>query len=573
MTETLKITSERVDDIPLLLAHMERMGLQSLLDEYFPTHGNWQGLSLGQVTIVWLAHILSQADHRLNHVQPWAEWRQETIKGCLRQEMRVLDFSDDRLADILGILSNDEKWAAFESALGQRLLRVYDLGSKTMRLDSSTFSGYWNVSADGLFQRGHSKDKRPDLPQLKVMVATIDPLGMPVVTDVISGNRADDPLYIPAITRVRAGLGKRGLLYVGDCKMAASGTRAFIQSGGDFYLCPLPQVQLPPEELEQYLRPVWAKEQELHTIQRKKVGGEEESIAEGFELTVAVNGTVEGEQTTWAERRLVIRSFNKAKRASKALQERLTKAKDNLAALNERRRGKKHFRDVESLQEATEKIVKRYRVEGLMRLQYREEVQQRQVRRYRDRPARVETTREVFVEVEVDEEAVEEAKRRLGWRVYATNSPATLLPLDRAVLAYRDEYIVERAFGRLKGRPLSLTPMYLQQDDHATGLVRLFSIALRVMTLLEFVVRRSLAKTGEELTGLYAGNPKRATARPTAERLLEAFQQITLTIIREPHQIRRHITPLSKLQLRVLELLGFSPEIYTRLCANSPVPP
>ena len=61
--------SERVDDIPLLLAQMERMGVPSLLDEFFPTHGNWQGLSLGWTTTVWLVHIISEGDHRLNHVQ------------------------------------------------------------------------------------------------------------------------------------------------------------------------------------------------------------------------------------------------------------------------------------------------------------------------------------------------------------------------------------------------------------------------------------------------------------------------------------------------------------------------
>ena len=51
------------------------------------------------------------------------------------------------------------------------------------------------------------------------------------------------------------------------------------------------------------------------------------------------------------------------------------------------------------------------------------------------------------------------------------------------MLAYRSAYLVERSFGRLKGRPLSLTPMYVQRDDHATGLIRLLAVAWRVLTL------------------------------------------------------------------------------------------
>jgi transposase len=56
--------------------------------------------------------------------------------------------------------------------------------------------------------------------------------------------------------------------------------------------------------------------------------------------------------------------------------------------------------------------------------------------------------------------------------------------------------------------------MYLNRDDHATGVIRLVSIGLRVLTLLEFLVRRQLAQEEGALAGLYAGNPKRTTDRP-----------------------------------------------------------
>ncbi len=90
--------------------------------------------------------------------------------------------------------------------------------------------------------------------------------------------------------------------------------------------------------------------------------------------------------------------------------------------------------------------------------------------------------------------------------------------------------------GRLKGRLLSLRPMDVPRDDHATGLMRLLSIALRVLTLLECVGRRQLGAEDAKLAGLYAGNAKRETARPTAERLLEALQETTLTLIEGPQQ-------------------------------------
>jgi hypothetical protein len=55
----------------------------------------------------------------------------------------------------------------------------------------------------------------------------------------------------------------------------------------------------------------------------------------------------------------------------------------------------------------------------------------------------------------------------------------------------------------------------------------LLSLGLRILTLIEFVVRRKLHDEGEALLGLFPGNPQRATARPTTERILSAFKVIS----------------------------------------------
>src|SRR5205085_3985715 len=185
----------------------------------------------------------------------------------------------------------------------------------------------------------------------------------------------------------------------------------------------------------------------------------------------------------------------------------------------------------DSLQQAAQAILKEQRVEGLLRLVIEEHVTQRAVRAYGTRPAAVRVERTYELRSEVDAAAVSAAIRRLGWRVYASNHPQQTLELSQAILAYREEYLVERGFGRLKGKPLSLSPMYVQSDQRATGLVRLLSIGLRVLTLLEFSVRQHLADSQATVAGLYAGNPKRATNRPTAEALLGAFKGLHLSLV------------------------------------------
>jgi transposase len=561
--QQLDVQTERVEDLPILIAKLERMKIRELIDRHFKPHGNWQGCSLGTVVVVWLTYILSEGDHRMSEVQEWVAARLNTLGLCLKTDLRPEDVSDDRLAIALNLLGLDENWQSFECDLTQGLLRVYDLKNNRVRLDSTSGSGYWQVTENGLFQFGHSKDHRPDLPQFKVMLATLDPLGLAVGIQVVSGEKADDPLYIPAIDQVRENVGRKGLLYVGDSKLMSLETRLHLAAGGDSYLGPFSKVQISDEVLGKLLSPVWSGEQTLSQVERNG-----ELIAEGFETSLELTGQ-QGEQSIeWTERRLVVCSVQHAAAATKAFEARLAQAEAELSALNERGRGKEHFRDVQSLEQAAQAIISRHKMTGCFRLTLHEEVNERRVRAYAGRPEEVRTEREVSLGFERDATVIQTITRLFGWRVYGTNQPAADFSLEQAVLAYRDEYLVERNFGRLKGKSLALTPMYVQDDQRATGLIRLLSIGLRALTLLEHLARQNLKQNGQKLAGVYAGNPKRATATPTAETLLRVFKNIYLTTIHLAGQKHHHITPLTPVQNQILLLCDLPASIYEALPDN-----
>jgi transposase len=562
--QKLEVQIEPVEDLPILLAKLERMRIRELVDRHFKTHGNWQGCNLGTLVVVWLTYILSEGDHRLSEVQEWVAARINTLGLCLQTSVRAEDFSDDRLAIVLNLLGQDRDWQDFEGDMTKDLLRVYDLKSRLVRLDSTSGSGYWRVTENGLFQFGHSKDHRPDLPQFKVMLATLDPLGLTVGIQVVSGEKADDPLYIPAIEQVRKNTGRSGLFYVGDSKMMSLETRIELVANGDNYLGPFSKVQMPDEALLKLLAPVIQGEQTLEEIERNG-----EIIAIGFETSVVLTGQYDKTEIKWTERRLVVRSLQHAKAAAKALQTRLAQAEEELSALNKRGRGREHFRDTESLERAARAVLEKHKVSGCFQLKFHEEVKQRELRAYKDRPAETRIEHEVSLSFERDETAIENVTRLFGWRVYGTNQPATDFSLTQAVLAYRNEYLVERNFGRLKGKSLALTPMYLQDDQRATGLIRLLSIGLRALTLLEHVARQNLKKNGQKLAGVYAGNPKRETATPRAETLLRVFKNIYLTAIHIAGKTHHHITPLTPTQKRILEICDLPPSIYDELPDNN----
>lgn len=561
--QQLEVQIEPVEDLPILIAKLERMKIRELVDRHFIPHGNWQGCSLGTVVVIWLTYILSEGDHRLSEVQEWVAARVNTLSLCLKASIRPEDVSDDRLAIALNLLGDDEDWQAFEHDMTQGLLRVYDLKGNLVRLDSTSGSGYWQVTENGLFQFGHSKDHRPDLPQFKVMLATLDPLGLAVGIQVVSGEKADDPLYIPAIDQVRENMGRAGLFYVGDSKMMSLATRLHLAAGGDTYLGPFSKVQMPDEALQKLLEPVWRGEQSLELVERNG-----EIIAKGFETSVQLTGQQGEKEVQWTERRLIVCSLQHANAANKAFEVRLAQAEDELSALNERGRGKEHFRDAKSLEQAALAVTEKHKVSGCFRLTIHEEVHERRVRAYGNRAEEVRLEREVSLTFERDTPAIQNTTRPFGWRIYGTNQPVADLSLEQAVLAYRNEYLVERNFGRFKGKSLALTPMYLQNDHRATGLIRLLSIGLRTLTLLEHVARQNLKKNGQKLAGVYSGNPKRETATPRAETLLRVFKNIYLTTLHIADQRHYHITPLTAVQKQILIICAMPVSLYDALPNN-----
>ena len=102
---------------------------------------------------------------------------------------------------------------------------------------------------------------------------------------------------------------------------------------------------------------------------------------------------------------------------------------------------------------------------------------------------------------------------------------------------------------------MSLTPLFLQYEERIVGLLYLLSIALRVLVLMQFVVRRNLRQAGTTLKGIYPGQPGRQTAQPTTEMMLSAFRGVTLSRIKIDGTLHEHLTPLNAVQKRILVLM------------------
>ena len=530
---------ERVDELPIIVSVLERSGLSDLVDKYFVPHGNWTGESYGKILVCFLSYVLSSNDHRLSPVEEWFKGREETLKHLLSSpNLSRTDVTDDRLGHLLSVLSDDILWHKFETNLNNSLITVHQLEvTEAIRLDASIAQSF--QKPDELFKMGHSKQHRLDLPQLKIMLATIDPLAMPLLSIIVEGNTADDILYEPLERQVADNLGKKGLLFTGDSKMSGRKNRAYLQSSGHYYLCPLSEVQCTKKELKKYLE----LEKESESLLTEK-GELRAKVFETEELMSEKESGVE-----WLERRIVAYSPQYGKSQREKFERRLEKAKQELENLLKAKQGKKIPKGRLEVELKVQEILKKNQVKECLEVKIEE----------------LEKGKKYELKVAEKGEEISEAQAIMGWRVYASNAPLEKMTTLEAIESYRKEYRIEAKFNELLNKITALMPIFLQKNERIRALVKVLLLGIKFTSLIQYQVRENLKKANESVNEVYPGNPKRETSEPTVGMILRAFREITLVKLEENGVIIRKITKLKPIQLKLLELMGLKTDVYEKL--------
>jgi transposase len=219
----------------------------------------------------------------------------------------------------------------------------------------------------------------------------------------------------------------------------------------------------------------------------------------------------------WQEQVFVVCNLSRAQREVADLHEHLRRAEAALVQLDGQSGA-----DRSRLEQRVAAVLAKEKVVDYLEVSVREVVvpQERLVgpgRSGPNRQKRVVEQRHLELVVRRQAAAIERAELLAGWRLYVTNASSEQMSLAQAVSYYREQWQPERGFHRWKGGELSALPLYLKHEARIRGLMTVLSVGLRVLTLVEFVTRRELSHRQEQLAGLYEGNRKRATDRPTTE--------------------------------------------------------
>jgi len=108
-----------------------------------------------------------------------------------------------------------------------------------------------------------------------------------------------------------------------------------------------------------------------------------------------------------------------------------------------------------------------------------------------------------------------------------------------------------------------LSPIHIQKDERIDGLVKLLTIPLRILVLIDKTIQDCIAKRGKKLSGLFRYNLKKEVSRPKAERIIEFFEGIYASFCYVGELSCILVLGLESKHREILELLNMSEEIFT----------
>lgn len=550
----MEVYQEQVSDLPLLSHFIDKSNLMRHINNQYPTHGNWVGPDIGRLLKGWLLYIISECDHRLYTVEDWAAVHIHSLRVCLDYpELEAKAFQDDRLGKLLEIFSQDALWSTFQSAYTGELLRLYSLEADVVRVDSVNVPSYRSAKEGSLFQYGHHKRHQADTVHLKTMLVTLDPLSLPLSVYTVAGNRNDETIYVPTIQEAELSIGKKGILYVGDSKMANPTTSSYLVLGQNYYLNPLSEPYLSKKDFERYIQTALADTQNIVSVM-ETTPKEVILVAKMYELpkrqrTFTLDNQ---ERLTWEDRVILILSPQHAQSEIQDLDNRLQSVQKELL---ERFLPRKYRRvwlqgndkDEKNAQDFINNLLEKKRLKGLLDVQIvHTDIEQQ------DQKQAI----PLSIRLKRMTQEIDQLKSYAGWRAYCTNAPVHKLPTTQILKCYREQFRIEHQFHRLLTKTTDLLPIYLKDEERIKSLIRILILALQFVCIIQHTARQTLNESNEVLTDIVPGNKGRKVVKPTTEALLKRFKNISIVHINvdnlEPTALLTNFDPTHQIILNIL---------------------
>ena len=556
--ETLR--SYTVGALPILNDLMRRMRLEEFLRAALPPEDRRTKLSPVKALLVLLRNLLlSRAP--IYGVGEWAARHAPDLLGLATADI-------DRLNDDCVGRALDRLFLADVPSLvlsvAAHAVKEFDVSLDELHNDSTTISFCGAYTGAAMEQRflgrptlaitfGHNKDHRPDLKQLLFILTVTADGGVPLHFRAESGNVVDDQTHRDTWDLLCQLTGRRDFLYVADCKLATSDNMAYLHQRQGRFVTVLPRTRAEDAAFRTLVakgqvawRPLWEKtDDEGNVIDHYSTSEQPATTAEGYRLV-------------W------YRSLRKTEADAVARSGRIDKALKQLAVLREKLRSPRtRYRQEAKLAAAVAEILVSCGAEWWIVTEVQPQTRETFHQDHRGRPGKdTHYVKKVATRFDL-------AYRIDDAQVAAEASGDGIFPLvtnvsdlsDLALLhAYKRQPAIEKRFSQLK-TDFEVAPVYLKAVHRIQALLCVYFFALLVEALLERQLRRAMQRDEIDALPLYPEG--RACRWPTARRVMDLFESVQRhALARRQHPTEVLVTELTRLQRRLLRLLGLSAKDY-----------
>jgi len=549
----------RGDYYPILGQLMNEMNLAGIINETVGIEQSQAKVDVGTFTCLIIHNLLGDVNIRLYRMNEFFEDKALPLMIPWNHDIDINDINDDRAARVLDAIWDADPQKVF-STVSYAAIKVHDLETNIIHGDttSRTFEGTYDKQEEHgdvpFITHGFNKDHRPDLKQLVFGVGTTIE-GVPVMAEIADGNESDKTLNGRWVKSLRTQLRKEDdepLTYVADSSLITVPNLRLIDKYHIDIISRLPGIFAIENQL---------KRSAIEHNKWKHIGKISEEKGAAVYKSWDTTDTIDNR----AYRFIVVKSDQKDKRKLKSLDRSVKKEKEDISVklkdLQKRPFACKRDAEIE-----TEKFFKKHKV-TYHQIDWKiKKKEERIKRKRRGRPKKNETIEYqtsyyLKGDLKKDMNIYKKEHELCGLFVLITTLHDTDEYPSKSILErYKGQGNVERIFKFIKN-PAWIGAFCLKKTERLVALGYVLLIAAIVYTIWERRVRKALEPEGvEPIEGLNRIKTKKPTAfalQIVMSRILILSQRINETLfIWLPK-------PLNPNQKRIIELSGFSEDIYS----------
>ena len=491
------------------------------------------------------------------------EWSRNYIPQLLDMTPEQLDaLNDDRIGRSLDELFLADR-STITTMIALRVIKQYQVKTDSCHNDSTT------VTFQGAYQQkprfnkkpvalryGFNKDHRPDLKQLLFNLVVSGDGAVPIHCKLYDGNVTDDETHRETWDALRNLIGQPDFIYIADSKLCTTNNMTYIDGHGGKFITVLPQTRKEYQEFVKWVQEHPVRGQALWYRNAFAKNGKKIGHYRGYESSHSLSN--EGYRIIW------IYSEQKQRLDAQKRKGQIQKVQQCLREVSPKL-NKRSLKNKKDIRVKIEKILNEHNMQDCFIYEIKTFRKRFKKRLARGRPCLNTTYKYItktYYELQwsVNQKVVKKKANADGFFPLITN--ITEASMKTILKYYKYQPYLEKRHTYLKS-VLEVAPIYLKTPERIEALLFLYYLALIIYALIERDMQKAMKNAGIKSIPIYP--EQRECHRPSAERILETFQNISKHELWENGKLEENFfDPINDLQMTILELLKIPAKCYNK---------